>query len=1250
MLPAANWTGAPGSPAGDPTDPEDLVFPAGVNAALRTARNDIANGVFNSISFGDGGYVLIGNPLTLGEAGVLGSGFIVANAGPTTATDNIQLNITLGVSTLANPVPSVQTFTVQSTADLTISGRLNGIGVSTLTKDGPGTLTLAGNNTGLAGPVKVADNAGALIVTNANALGSSAAPTTVGVNASLALGSGGAGLTYNEPLILNGPGTTGLGALWNLGGTNTWAGTISLDSNSSIGARTGSTLIVTGVISDTAGGRDLTKSDQGEVRFDSPTGNTYRGLTTIEDGVLSIGHPLALGAPNVLGNNDVPSVANGTVVKSTLTGQGQLRVGDAFGSGFTVRDEFLTLNGAGRDGRGSLFNQAGDNQWAGPITLGSSTNTNATSVTVGAVTGSNLLVSGIVHDRPTNPPTVLPFPLIKGAAAPTGSPTEQGRVILNNNNAGGTFATSYAGGTTVNQGFLTARDSGALGTGSVLVNTGASLELEVEFPLGNSASPNAPRFDPHGRDLWADSVTNDPNRLAVANNITINGPGQGTTNTGALHSISGINVTTGTLKVFNSASVGVDLDSRAGAPSQDRGYFTNDYSLTVNVLINEPPPLAGVGPIQANLTKRGAGQLILPNANTGFYSQTLIEQGWVTIRNNRSLGATDNVTDVLNPVNNTNEPVVTVSNGAALHLLPFPNQNLTIAQYISLTGNGTASPAYAFIKQKGALLSLDGNNLWTGDITLNGDAGIGVEETQAYAGAFSELTVGPGNGTGPGTGTVQDGATKGGLTKFGSKRLVLQGDGTYSGNNLIKEGTLRAQNDTALGQATSGTFTTQESYNQTDTNVAAGAVLELATSLPRLNGGIATGLEVWAERLILNAPAQQVAIAGLASAGGTFALTYASDTTGNTETSGPLPLTTNAAQLAAVLNDATRFPNLLAQVGSVSVSQIGNVFTVRYGTARTADVKLANLVWSATTGAEVTAAGGNAGITTLSNTTAATPVYSPTANMADDHTWRGPVTLADSARVNVAGGTRLALLGAIDDATNLNPLGSDLIKRGPSELVLGGSSTFRGQTRIDTGIVTAVNGGAFGAGGSAPGGTFVQPGAQVQLQGTVTVAGEYLDVQGAGWVQNQVLDLGGTGGTFTLSLLGKTTAAMPYNATAAQVQAALNAAPFNTVIATPPEIQTVQVTGTAGTFTLSYPGAGTTAALNVGSTAAAVQAALNTAGVLPAGATATVSSVTLGLTPFQRAYSALFDSVGELLSGEVLVQIGTDTSSIPFTA
>src|SRR5262249_22420075 len=77
---------------------------------------------------------------------------------------------------------------------------------------------------------------------------------------------------------------------------------------------------------------------------------------------------------------------------------------------------------------------------------------------------------------------------------------------------------------------------------------------------------------------------------------------------------------------------------------------------------------------------------------------------------------------------------------------------------------------------------------------------------------------------------------------LGSKLLVVQADGTYTGDVDIKQGALLAQNNTALG-APGGT-----------TTVESGAALLLANAVPFNNGGILAGLEIWGEHLILNVP------------------------------------------------------------------------------------------------------------------------------------------------------------------------------------------------------------------------------------------------------------------------------------------------------------------------------------------------------------------------------------------------------------
>src|SRR5205807_1025640 len=115
------------------------------------------------------------------------------------------------------------------------------------------------------------------------------------------------------------------------------------------------------------------------------------------------------------------------------------------------------------------------------------------------------------------------------------------------------------------------------------------------------------------------------------------------------YSNTGINVWTSPIGI-NNAGIGVALDPRAGHPTPDSSYFINDYSLTTNNTISG-----------SDLHKVGLGHLIMPVANT-YTGRTFVERGWVTIQNNRSLGAH------IGGLGATVQPETFVSSGAAVHL------------------------------------------------------------------------------------------------------------------------------------------------------------------------------------------------------------------------------------------------------------------------------------------------------------------------------------------------------------------------------------------------------------------------------------------------------------------------------------------------------------------------------------------------------------------------------------------------------
>src|SRR5262249_37850857 len=119
--------------------------------------------------------------------------------------------------------------------------------------------------------------------------------------------------------------------------------------------------------------------------------NSYRGTTTVNNGILQVDDAAALGTAD-------RTAATGTVVNRTLTKQATLQLSAA--AGITITDEALTLNGAGSGVVGPLANLSGNNVWTGPITLGSAA-PNGSDVTIGVDAGT-LTLSGQV-DEPNGP-------------------------------------------------------------------------------------------------------------------------------------------------------------------------------------------------------------------------------------------------------------------------------------------------------------------------------------------------------------------------------------------------------------------------------------------------------------------------------------------------------------------------------------------------------------------------------------------------------------------------------------------------------------------------------------------------------------------------------------------------------------------------------------------------------------------------------------------------------------------------------
>jgi autotransporter-associated beta strand protein len=365
---------------------------------------------------------------------------------------------------------------------------------------------------------------------------------------------------------------------------------------------------------------------------------------------------------------------------------------------------------------------------------------------------------------------------------------------------------------------------------------------------------------------------------------------------------------------------------------------------------------------------------------------TDIQLGWITIDNNQSLGS--NFTALgqnfspatvipdafqLNPEYpvfylQTLEPYVQIDKGGALHLDPLPGQpNLNMYNNFLLSGNGLTSQNYGLIEQAGAIQNLNGDNTLPGIIQLNGNAGIGVEQIPPNGTQFPAVNSNPPDTGFPEllptsppltasqltiTGFLQNyvnaftGATTvGGITKLGSRRLVIEGSGNYTGAVNIDGGVLLDQNNTGLG-----------AYNSIATvTVAAGAALEFGNSVndedqgsgsspPTIsateNGGVQNGVEVWDETLYLNGSGDSTfedsalsVLAGNAATTGptVYTVTVTGSATSdfflgfNGLSTGAIPANATAGQVQTALT------SILPVGGSVVVTQNANVYTVTFG-------------------------------------------------------------------------------------------------------------------------------------------------------------------------------------------------------------------------------------------------------------------------------------------------------------------------------
>jgi autotransporter-associated beta strand protein len=713
----------------------DLAF-----AATRTIAANTGNITIGGAISGAGGLTKNGsNKLTITAANTY-TGDTTINTG----TLEIGSGSTSGSLSSSSAITNNASLVFNRSNDLTVSNTIGGTG--NLTKSGAGTLTLSGSSN-YSGTTTI--SVGALRATHANALGSTAAGTTVTSGAALEL-SGGISIGA-EALSLSGTGISSGGALRNISGDNSYAGAITLDAATLINSDSGN-LTLSGIIS---GSNSLTKNGSGILTLSANA--SYTGGTTINGGTLAFTD----GTTSTIGNGTI-TINNGSTLSLTksrfdsqsiifgVSGGGNLTTStgsmrftgstisttggatnfisgnsfDVAAPTFNVAEgtddvdlqvsNLLNRQGFTKNGAGKLLLTNAANNLTADITI------NAGALEIGAsgrLSGSyaqNITNNGALIYSGTNAQTISG--IISGSGALTQNAAST--LTLSGNN-------TYSGATTINAGTIQISAAGRLGAGSYAQNITNNGTLIYS---GTNAQTLSGALSGTGN-----LTQNAASTLTLTNANTYSGATR---------------INTGTLQIGNGLTAG-SLNATSAITVNGTLAFNRSDDITQGTHFSTAA-IGGTGSIVQN----GAGTLTLNTANT-YSGGTTLNTGTLVIGNAAAAG------------NGT----ITQANSSSL--LKFDTTG-TITNNMSV---------YNVLATQSATLS--------GAITVNNATwDIETGDTLTISGAVSG---------------------SGGVTKNGGGTLTLNGTNTYNGSTVVNAGTLNAANANALGsnntvQVTGGTL------------------------------------------------------------------------------------------------------------------------------------------------------------------------------------------------------------------------------------------------------------------------------------------------------------------------------------------------------------------------------------------------------------------------------------------------------------
>jgi len=745
-----------------------------------------------------GGLDIIGGRVIVNSVAALGSGPVSTAAGTRLVIDNA------AAQTLAQSIS----------------------GAGGLTKSGSGLLTISGASSFTGGS---AITAGRVDLASGQGLGSGGIVISSGAQLGLGAVTVGNAISGAGRVIKFGSGTGSLtGANSYSGGTDIQGGTLTVASPGALGS--GGVSIASGAALDVnyagsaattlanalSGAGALTKNGAGTVNINAA--NSYTGGTTINGGRLTVGNAGALGTGGIVVNANGQLVLGAIALGNTISGAGKvIKTGSGTGSltgansysgGTEIEAGTLAVTSPGALGTGAV-NIAG-----GSLLSITHTGTSAATLSNGLTGAGGLVKEG------------------SGALALAGA------------------ANSYSGGTTINAGRIDALANGALGSGGIVVASGAQLGLGA-ISLANI--------------------------ISGAGKVIKSGSGTGTLSGANSHS-GGTDIEAGTLAVSSPGVLGAGAVNIASGALLSVTHAGSASAALAN-------PLTGSG----SLAKEGAGTLTIDTSNT-YSGGTAINGGRIAIGASDALGSGG----------------IAVASAAELGIGAVTLANVVSgAGRIVKTGSGAASLTGANTHSGGidiqaGSLAVSGNApLGTGAVSIA--SGASLNYTNAAAATFASALSGAGTFAKLGTGqltfgsnfTVGSLAVNAGrvrLNAVGTTNASVAAGATLDGTGRLI-GTLTNNGTIAPGNSI-GTLTVQGNYVHN-----AAAVLEIEFDA----AGNIDLLDVTGSATLNGGTLRFVSIGGAEGQGGTFLRT------GGTLTGTFASVeTTGAALPLAVIYEANR--------------------------------------------------------------------------------------------------------------------------------------------------------------------------------------------------------------------------------------------------------------------------------------------------------------------------------------------------------